>query len=820
MPPRHARSIAARVPRPTPAFETLEPRTLLTATVVRGVLSVRGTAADDIIEIRRSAADSTQIEVVENGMVTLSRPLAGLRQIRVDTGAGNDQAIVNGTDGAITIPTILNGGRGDDLLRGGTGTNLINGGPGRDAYEPGGGRDRVSDATRADRLVRAGSAAAFREYLGGAARSRSRFGMVPAAENGVVRAVAPPTNTAITATATAANDPSPAAGNNFSQTNTQVTGVDEGDVIENDGSSLYVLSNDELLIVDARDPAAPTVASRTTLDGWPIAEYLNAGRLTVLSSVWDQPPAAPGTAMPFLRMRQPGQVQVTVFDVSDRAAPAVVSRTRIDGSYCDSRMVDGRLALIVRNDLLGGYWDGGPCILRPAIMPVAATADLPSAAPPVATSDVALVRLVQRSPVGRMLPTWTTTPGAQAGGKTTGGLVSQPQDILCPAMGNDASLTSIVIFDTMASPRIVGATSVIGGYASLIHLDGDDLYLFSPRWNAVTGDQTDVQRFAIATGTPRLVASGTFVGSLIDQFSADSEAGMLRVAVTSTTFVPAVADDSSGNAQQTSPIWFSPWTMQRRNAVQVLATQGDTLRVVGSLDDIAPGESIQSARFIGDRAYVCTFLQVDPLFTIDLSTPTAPRVLGELKVPGYSRFLQPFGSGQLIGIGRDADPATGRTTGLKVSLFDVSDDAAPAEVSSYVVEQPENGWSWSDAEWNVHALGFFADVGVLALPVEAVRPPDTVTAGSDEFTPWTSEYGVVVLHVDAASGITRLGTITHDSPLLRTARIGDVIFSVASRDLQAVALASAGSLSPRGAVVLREEAPPSSTVASAPDATA
>ncbi len=813
---RRPRSSAPRPTAPVFGPEPLETRTLMAVNVVRGILAVRGTPADDVIEVRRAAGDASRIEVVENGAVTLSRPLAGLRQIRIDTGAGDDQVIVNPANGAIALPTVINGGRGDDLLRGGAGVNQINGGAGRDAYEPSGGRDRVADATRADRIVRAGSPAAFRDYLAAAARGRGRFGTVLTAADGNVRTVAlPASNTNGVAAVAESTSISPSAKNDadFSQTTTQVAGVDEGDIIENDGSHLYVLSRGELLIIDARDADAPAVASRTQIEGWPIAEYLHGGRLTVLSSVWDAGPASGDAFMPLLCARQAGQVQVTVFDVADPMAPEVVSSTRIDGTACDSRMIDGQLVLVVRNDLLRGFWDGGP-LVRPAVMRLGGAADALPGSMSIPTSDASLVRMVHRSPVNRLLPTWTTTG---AGGKTTSGLVSRPQDILFPAVGMEANLTSIVTLDTTASaPAIGGTTSVVGGYTSLIHLDAQDLYLFSPRWNAVSGDQTDAQRFAIGGGVPRLVSTGTFAGTLLDQFSADSEDGLLRVAVTQTTFsmapptVEIIGSGPDGQPIASAPIASIPiWTFDRRNAVRVLATQGDTLRVVGAVEDIAPGEAIQSARFIGDRAYLCTFLQVDPLFTIDLSTPSAPRIVGELKVPGYSRFLLPFGSGQLLGIGRDADPATGRTTGLKVSLFDVRDDAAPREVSSFVIDRPDNGWSWSDAEWDVRALGLFTEIGVVALPVEGMRPGTPDPNDPAAYVPWDSEYGVVILEVDATRGITQLGTVIHDSSLLRTARIGSVIYSVADRDLRTATVGPEG-ITPRGSVEL-QPADPSTT---------
>jgi hypothetical protein len=257
---------------------------------------------------------------------------------------------------------------------------------------------------------------------------------------------------------------------------------------------------------------------------------------------------------------------------------------------------------------------------------------------------------------------------------------------------------------------------------------------------------------------------------------------------------------------------FMPWTMNRSNALHVLAAQGDTLAVVGSVENIAPGESIMSARFVGDTAYMVTFEQVDPLFVIDLSTPTAPRIAGELKVPGFSRFLQPLAEGFLLGVGRDADPDTGRTRGLKVSLFDVRDASAPQEVGTFLVDQPAESWSWSNAEWDHHALGFFPELGVVTLPVQSYSM--VAAASPDGFPTWQTRSGVVVLDIDPLTGITELGTVEHDSHLLRTARIGSTLFSVADLDLKAVDVV-AGGLEPRGSAVLQA----AYDVFQAPDAT-
>jgi uncharacterized secreted protein with C-terminal beta-propeller domain len=797
---------SSRTNRQAFSVERLESRALLTATLGRGILAIRGTAAGDVIEVRHSADDAGLVEVVENGAVTFTRSLAGIRQIRIDAGGGHDEVAVSGE---ITVPTTINGGRGDDLLQGGGGTNRIDGGVGRDAFQSGGGRDRVTSAVRVDRLARFGTAEAFRNYLVGAARSRGGLGTmaggVAARMNGATEALASTSMTTVTATGTAGGDAAPG----YSQTNTQVAGVDEGDIIENDGRHLYILSRGELVVVDAQNSAAPTVVSRTEIEGAPVAEYLHEGRLTVLSSIWS--PMVGGGAgkvmpmvMPMLAMRHAGQVQVAVYDVADPSAPRLLSSTNMDGAYVDSRMVAGRLVLVLQNDLLAGYWDGAPVIM-PAVLPKGrlsvASADV---------SDMALTRRFRQAPVARILPTWTTTAIAVDGRATTTKpqLLSRPQDVLSPTTGNEANLTSVVFVDARAAtPIVAGATSVIGGYASTLHMNAEDLYVFSPRWESLRGERTDVQRFDITGAAPRFVASGSFGGHLLNQFSADAHGELLRVAVTNTSWEPIEGDGSEtvGGPNVAVFLPFRPWNMNRSNAVHVIATQGDTLAVIGSVEDIAPGESIMAARFVGDTAYMVTFEQVDPLYVLDLSTPTAPRIAGELKVPGFSRFLQPLDDGYLLGVGRDADPETGATLGLKVSLFDVRDPSAPTEVSTFLVEQPTEGWSWSDAEWDHHALGFFSELDVVALPVETGSW--VVSASPDEFPTWETQAGVVVLDIDPVGGIREIGVIAHDSRLLRTARIGSTLYSVADLDLKAVdvvGLRPDRSLTDRGQTVLQE----------------
>ena len=122
---------------------------------------------------------------------------------------------------------------------------------------------------------------------------------------------------------------------------------------------------------------------------------------------------------------------------------------------------------------------------------------------------------------------------------------------------------------------------------------------------------------------------------------------------------------------------------QEKNNLYILE---EDLSLAGCIEGMAPGESIYSARFMGDTGYFVTYRNTDPLFSVDLSDPYQPRVIGELKVTGFSEYLHFWGDDQLLGIGYETDPETGRTQGLKLSMFDISDPANMKEVNKYVLE--------------------------------------------------------------------------------------------------------------------------------------
>jgi hypothetical protein len=220
----------------------------------------------------------------------------------------------------------------------------------------------------------------------------------------------------------------------------------------------------------------------------------------------------------------------------------------------------------------------------------------------------------------------------------------------------------------------------------------------------------------------------------------------------------------------------SEWTPQ--SAVYVLEQSGDQLVIVGKAGGLGAGEQIYAVRFIGPVGYVVTFRQMDPLYTLDLSDPAQPRVVGQLELSGYSAYLYPVDATHLIGIGQDAN-AFGQTTGTQISLFDVSDPAAPVRLAAYDLQ-----FAHSEAEFDPHAFLYWPASRLLVVPVQvpsSVPPPyggsppvptpvpqgGPVNGGpASAGTPTTAEplYGpaseAVVLQVGASS-FTELGTITH-----------------------------------------------------------
>jgi hypothetical protein len=249
--------------------------------------------------------------------------------------------------------------------------------------------------------------------------------------------------------------------------------------------------------------------------------------------------------------------------------------------------------------------------------------------------------------------------------------------------------------------------------------------------------------------------SGHVDGYVLNQFSLSEHDGHLRVA---TTNQPPWRGGEGPDASH--------------SAVTVLATGGRDLRQTGRVDGLGPGERIYAVRYLGDLAAVVTFREVDPLYLLDLSDPTAPRVRGELKIPGFSSYLHPVADGRLLGIGQDAD-ATGRPLGVQASLFDISDLARPTRLA-----QVRFGQGHSEVEHDHRAFLHWAPTGLAVLPLQEWDERDAGFSGAVGLRVGSTD-------LQEAGRLRHAGSESWDPAIRRSFVVGDVLYTVSDQGLKA-----------------------------------
>lgn len=677
-----------------------------------------------------------------------------------DLFGGDDADYLNGQEGNDT----LSGGWGTDRLLGESGSDQIDGGEGRDKIDAGPDKDTLRGGAGRD----ASDGGAGRDWLyveedydtysrDSMDRLRGDDGRLPMQRRGQAELRQKIRELSLSnwesylgkqlnygwwntdAVAVALNSGSPVPGNSgsgapntptadHSNTNVQEEGVDEADLVETDGNYLYALIGNELVVTDAR---TYTIVHRQTLEGSPMGLYLRGDRLTVLSWQYDGGPVeidesiryAAGFIIP-TRYRE--FTRVDVLDVSDPSAPQRIERTELDGDYVSSRAIGDRVYVV--------------------------TAESVNTVVPKVFSDGHgnLVYESRDSYLGRLdaaideaMPGYEATA---ADGTVTRGLLLGDDDLWTERDDSwwwyQPTITVTLLNTADGDPDIIAHANV-SGWGGQIYVSADSLYIAESDW-ASFGNQVNLYKFSLGNDSVVFSATGIAPGRVLNQFSMDEEGSYIRIATT------------EGSGQLAS------------NGVFVLDQVAEELRTVGSVEDIAPGEQIYAARFMGNRAYLVTFVRTDPLFTIDLSDPTAPEVLGELIIPGFSNYLHPIDANHLIGIGQ-----TG-TWQSQVSLFDVGDPTDPQRVDVYTPDSP-SGWSWSSAEYDHHAFSYFPESGILAFPVSLYKNG-------------RYESHLEVLRIQPEEGIEPLGAVVHQGTVLRSVRIGQNLFSIGTDAIEVVKL--------------------------------
>lgn len=455
----------------------------------------------------------------------------------------------------------------------------------------------------------------------------------------------------------------------YGETNVQVDGVEEGDILKNDGAYLYVLrwttERGYVDIVDIRDKAQMRSVSQIevcraeTIDG--TSTYTNISELFItgdtLTVLYTASSYSVSSEMPEIYGAGSAgttQTVAAVYDVTDRAVPVLRYTYAVDGSLISSRMTDSTLLLVTEYSV--------PLYKNDS--------DLKNASVPCFYKD----NVKTRFPVNTVCLTANT---------------------------ESQSYLTVTLLDTASDGTNAQMKAVLGGGTDIYCTEDALLVAAQDLSDAVTysnaaGDGT--ASFTLAAADTRLFAfslesgvryqgSTKIDGTLLNQFSMDAYNGYYRIATT--------AEDGS-----------------------CLTVLNESLETVGELRGIAPGENIYAARFMGDTAYLVTFYQTDPLFVLDLSDPASPRVTGELKIPGFSNYLHPYAENLLIGIGTAGDE-NGATGQLKISLFDVGNMQEPKEISAVVFD--DRAFSDSAAQYDHHAYLSLSD-GTFAIPVTESGP--------------------------------------------------------------------------------------------------
>jgi uncharacterized secreted protein with C-terminal beta-propeller domain len=521
----------------------------------------------------------------------------------------------------------------------------------------------------------------------------------------------------------------------FSETNNQVAGVDEADLIKTDGDYIYTFTGNTLYIVSAGEDAK--VLWQATLDMYPSGLFIDDDRLLVFGNFYNETYFKEMDIKP-----RSGMTRVLLYDISDREDPSVIESYAFEGNYWEARLIDGDAYLLTTT----GVGDGPhpmPYLVKGAevrSMPVTDIAYFPI---PYDNVQLAVVHSIDMRS--------TDITSSEAVTIEWGNAVYMNDEhifIVSQENINEWELRQEITQDLLMTKLSADEQTLIDRIKSvdddilsrgekeskIMQVYYDHIALLSQDEQEDLNDQVELEtkqrlseyesrvysivtRMDVENGEVTLAATGKVPGSLVNQFSMDEQDNVLRMAVTIEPFwwnepIPVEADGGIGSSEAIAKDAIMPprpFVSQTTNAVYTLDSD---LNVIGTLDNLAKGERIFSARFMGDRLYMVTFRQVDPFFVIDLSDARNPKVLGDLKIPGFSRYLHPYDETHIIGIGRDATE-TGRQEGLKISIFDVTDVENPKETAKFVTK---DDYAQSSAEWEHKAFLFDREKELLVIP--------------------------------------------------------------------------------------------------------
>lgn len=422
-------------------------------------------------------------------------------------------------------------------------------------------------------------------------------------------------------------------GGDYSTTTEQVEGVAEADIVKTDGKYIYYLLGNELSIFKA-DGENSNLVSKTVLQKEKYDSFgdmlLKNDRLILLQ--------------PNDYTKECNFVAVIIYDISDPANPKEIAVSKQEGWYNSSRMIGDYIYLISNCNINIDKIDkDDPATFVPET-------EINGQCEVVPADSIYRYEEEEYTNEYTVIGAFNYNDGALS---DTASLLGGTDNIYC-SQGN------IILADTS------------------YYRDNDE------QDGSYSSINTTVSRLAIEKGKIEYKTSGEVEGELENQFFIDEYNGYFRFVTTVTTATQKTQKFENTNSEIIS---YSSETSAR------LTVLDSELKKTGEIKDLAKGERVYSVRFMGDTAYFVTFRQTDPLFSADLSDPKNPKILGKLKIPGFSEYMYPYGDGKLLGFGMDADEKNGRTTYLKLSMFDITDPANVTEQDKTVI----NGYNYSTA---------------------------------------------------------------------------------------------------------------------------
>lgn len=450
----------------------------------------------------------------------------------------------------------------------------------------------------------------------------------------------------------------------YADTNVQVEFVDEGDIVKNDGRYLYQLLRDEdyqysqIQLIDTKEGLEEV----SRIDGFEnISEfYIYDNTVVVIESLWAEYGNEEGKNavseelhIDYSYRGSNEYSKIYFYDISDKENPKEIHNFTIKGSFKTSRVSDGYLYFFSK------YYTSDP----------ENEDDLEAYIPVI-----------------------------------NGELLSE-ESLYVPEETDEASYLIMVAVNLSEPTKFTDVMAAVSA-GNYYYVSEKNIYVLDIKEmeekEGIQCDSTRILKFSYEMGQIEPFAEGVVDGSILDQFAMDEHEGYFRMITTVNPYeLEEVVDDITGKS-----IGMSYNSISESNSVYVL---DENLKITGSIEDLAENEMVYSARFMGDTGYFVTFRQVDPLFSVDFSDPSNPEIIGELKISGFSEYLHFYGDDLLLGIGYEADEDTGRTEGIKISMFDISDPSNVKEINKLVFEEYDS----SDALYNHHAVLVNADKNII-----------------------------------------------------------------------------------------------------------